>query len=139
MSDDLLRLSAAQAAAAIEQGDVRAQELFAYYRERARADAEANGDGLNCFTWVAEDASTTPLESGPGWSDAPGTPGTGPLAGVPLAVKDLFCTKGVPSQSGSRILEGYRPPYTASVVQGLTGAGATLLAKTNQDEFAMGS
>ncbi len=58
---------------------------------------------------------------------------------MPLAVKDLFCTQGVPSQSGSRILEGYRPPYTASVVQRLTGAGAALMAKTNQDEFAMGS
>ena len=58
---------------------------------------------------------------------------------MPLAVKDLFCTKGVPSQSGSRILEGYRPPYTANAVQALTSAGATLLAKTNQDEFAMGS
>jgi len=139
MSDDLLALSAAQAAAAIERGELSAEELFAFYRERARADADANGDGLNCFTWVAEDASTTPLESGPGWSDAGGTPGTGPLAGVPLAVKDLFCTKGVPSQSGSRMLEGYRPPYTAGAVQKLTAAGATLLAKTNQDEFAMGS
>ncbi len=139
MSDDLLRLSVAQAAAAIEQGDVSAEELFAFYRERAHADASAGGEGLNCFTWVAEDASTTPLESGPGWSDASGAPGSGPLAGVPLAVKDLFCTKGVPSQSGSRILEGYRPPYTANAVQKLTGAGATLLAKTNQDEFAMGS
>ncbi len=59
--------------------------------------------------------------------------------GVPLAVKDLFCTKGVPSQSGSKILEGYRPPYTATAVERLHGAGAPLLAKTNQDEFAMGS
>jgi aspartyl-tRNA(Asn)/glutamyl-tRNA(Gln) amidotransferase subunit A len=139
MSDDLLKLSAAQAAAAIENGDVSAEELFGFYRERAQADAAADGDGLNCFTWVAEDASTTPLASGPGWSDSTDAPGSGPLAGVPLAVKDLFCTKGVPSQSGSRILEGYRPPYTASAVQALTGAGATLLAKTNQDEFAMGS
>src|ERR671927_1241500 len=63
----------------------------------------------------------------------------GPLRGVPLAVKDLFCTKGVPSQAGSRILEGYRPPYTATVVDQLANAGAPLLGKTNQDEFAMGS
>ena len=62
-----------------------------------------------------------------------------PLAGVPLAVKDLFCTEGVPSQAGSRILEGYRPPYTATVVAKLAEAGAPLLGKTNQDEFAMGS
>jgi aspartyl-tRNA(Asn)/glutamyl-tRNA(Gln) amidotransferase subunit A len=63
----------------------------------------------------------------------------GPLAGVPIAVKDLFCTEGVPSQSGSKILEGYLPPYTATAVERLQGAGARLLAKTNQDEFAMGS
>jgi aspartyl-tRNA(Asn)/glutamyl-tRNA(Gln) amidotransferase subunit A len=62
-----------------------------------------------------------------------------PLGGVPLAVKDLFCTEGVPSQAGSKILEGYRPPYTATVVKKLVEAGAPLLGKTNQDEFAMGS
>ena len=56
-----------------------------------------------------------------------------------MAVKDLFCTEGVPSQAGSRILEGYRPPYTATVVARLLDAGAPLLGKTNQDEFAMGS
>src|SRR5579859_7913950 len=61
------------------------------------------------------------------------------LGGVPVAVKDLFCTEGVPSQSGSRILEGYRPPYSATVVAKLRDAGAPLLGKTNQDEFAMGS
>ena len=58
---------------------------------------------------------------------------------MPIAVKDLFCTEGVPSQAGSRILEGYRPPYTATVVAQLLEAGAPLLGKTNQDEFAMGS
>ena len=58
---------------------------------------------------------------------------------MPVAVKDLFCTEGVPSQAGSRILEGYRPPYTATVVAKLAQAGAPLLGKTNQDEFAMGS
>ena len=62
-----------------------------------------------------------------------------PLAGVPVAVKDLFSTEGVPSQAGSKILEDYRPPYTATAVERLTGAGAPLLGKTNQDEFAMGS
>ena len=70
-----------------------------------------------------------------GWDGGNG----GPLHGVPLAVKDLFCTEGVPSQAGSRILEGYRPPYTATVVRRLAQAGAPLLGKTNQDEFAMGS
>jgi aspartyl-tRNA(Asn)/glutamyl-tRNA(Gln) amidotransferase subunit A len=124
MSTQILDLTVAQAIAAIDAGELSAGELFAFYRERARADASANGDGLNCFTWVAEDA---------------GEAADGPLAGAPLAVKDLFCTKGVPSQSGSRVLAGYRPPYTASAVARLTEAGACLLAKTNQDEFAMGS
>ena len=54
-------------------------------------------------------------------------------------MKDLFCTQGIPSQSGSKILEGYEPPYTATAVSRLTEAGVTLLGKTNQDEFAMGS
>jgi aspartyl-tRNA(Asn)/glutamyl-tRNA(Gln) amidotransferase subunit A len=121
----ILELSAAQAVAAIGAGELSAAELFDFYRERARRDADAASDeGLNCFTWVAEE---TPSDDG------------GPLAGVPLAVKDLFCTRGVPSQSGSRILEGYRPPYTATAVSRVDAAGAKLLAKTNQDEFAMGS
>jgi aspartyl-tRNA(Asn)/glutamyl-tRNA(Gln) amidotransferase subunit A len=126
MSDtDMLELSARAAAAAIDAGELDAAELFAFYRDRA---VEHGGDvqrgGLNCFTWTSQ-----------GVPDPP----SGPLAGVPLAVKDLFCTAGVPSQAGSRILEGYRPPYTATVVSRLRDAGATLLAKTNQDEFAMGS
>ena len=120
MSAELLDLSAAAATAAIRGGNIDAGELFEFYRARAAADE------LNAFTWVAKAAPHVPD------SDAP-------LAGVPLAVKDLFCTEGVPSQSGSRILEGYRPPYTATVVRKLAEAGAPLLGKTNQDEFAMGS
>ncbi len=117
---DPTALTAAAAVAAIERGELSAGELFDAYRAAAAAD------DLNAFTWVAEGAPEAP---------APGAP----LAGVPLAVKDLFCTEGVPSQAGSRILEGYRPPYTASVVARLHAAGAPLLGKTNQDEFAMGS
>jgi aspartyl-tRNA(Asn)/glutamyl-tRNA(Gln) amidotransferase subunit A len=116
---DAIALTAAQAAAAVQAGDLDAGELFEAYRSRAAAD------DLNAFVWVA--------------GEAPGEPVSGPLAGVPLGVKDLFCTEGVPSQAGSKILEGYRPPYTASVVARLAQAGAPLLAKTNQDEFAMGS
>jgi aspartyl-tRNA(Asn)/glutamyl-tRNA(Gln) amidotransferase subunit A len=118
---ELTELSAVDAAAKLRAREIDAGELFEAYRQRAAADE------LNAFTWVA-DAAPDP---------APG-PDT-PLAGVPLAVKDLFCTEGVPSQAGSKILEGYRPPYTATVVAKLQSAGATLLGKTNQDEFAMGS
>ncbi|HEY2441453.1 MAG TPA: Asp-tRNA(Asn)/Glu-tRNA(Gln) amidotransferase subunit GatA, partial [Solirubrobacteraceae bacterium] len=116
---DLIELTAAEAAAKVRAREIDATELFDAYRARAAADE------LNAFTWVAETAPQ-PVD---------GTP----LGGVPVAVKDLFCTEGVPSQAGSRILEGYRPPYTATVVSKLAAAGAPLLGKTNQDEFAMGS
>jgi aspartyl-tRNA(Asn)/glutamyl-tRNA(Gln) amidotransferase subunit A len=117
---DLLDLSAAAAAQKLASGEIGSAELFDAYRLRAQADE------LNCFTWVCD-------------GEAPQPPHAAPLGGVPLAVKDLFCTEGAPSQSGSRILEGYLPPYTATVVRRLAAAGAPLLAKTNQDEFAMGS
>ena len=118
---DALSLTAAAAAARIRAGELDAAELWHGYRARAAADE------LNAFTWVAGDGG------------APAADPASPLAGVPVAVKDLFCTAGVPSQAGSRILEGYRPPYTATSIARLAGAGAPLLGKTNQDEFAMGS
>ena len=117
---ELIDLTAAQAIAAIERGDLDAVELFSAYRGRA-AD-----DELNAFTWVAEHLPAD-------------IHADGPLRGVPLAVKDLFCTEGIPSQSGSKILEGYLPPYTATSVARLQEAGAAVVGKTNQDEFAMGS
>jgi aspartyl-tRNA(Asn)/glutamyl-tRNA(Gln) amidotransferase subunit A len=116
---ELTELTAAGAAAKLRAREIDATELFEAYRSRAAADE------LNAFTWVA-DAAPEPVA---------GTP----LGGVPVAVKDLFCTEGVPSQAGSRILEGYRPPYTATVIANVRAAGAPLLGKTNQDEFAMGS
>jgi hypothetical protein len=112
MSDELLALTAAQAVERIRSGDLRSTEVFDAYRTRAAAD------DLNAFVWVAED---TPAAAG---EDAP-------LAGVPVAVKDLFCTEGIPSQAGSKILEGYRPPYTSTVVRNLQEAG---LADPRQDQ-----
>ncbi|HTX32650.1 MAG TPA: Asp-tRNA(Asn)/Glu-tRNA(Gln) amidotransferase subunit GatA [Solirubrobacteraceae bacterium] len=118
---DVRDLTATAAAEAVRAGELDPGELFEAYRARAAADE------LNAFTWVAEEP---PVNGGA--KEAP-------LGGVPVAVKDLFCTEGVPSQAGSRILKGYRPPYTATVVARLHEAGAPLLGKTNQDEFAMGS
>src|SRR3954464_12038051 len=118
---DIVALTAAHAAAAVAKGDLDRGELFEAWRARAAAD------DLNAFLWVADAAPS------------PNGDGVGPLGGVPLGVKDLFCTEGVASQAGSKILEGYRPPYTATVVRKLADAGSPLLGKTNQDEFAMGS
>jgi len=64
---------------------------------------------------------------------------TGPLAGIPLGIKDLFATRGVDTTAGSRILKGFKPPYESTVVANLRKAGAGMLGKLNMDEFAMGS
>jgi aspartyl-tRNA(Asn)/glutamyl-tRNA(Gln) amidotransferase subunit A len=113
VSEDLLGLSAAAQAQRIGAGDLSGEEVFEFWRSRAAAD------GLGAYLWVAD--------ANPG----------GALP--PVAVKDLFCVEGVPSSAGSRILEGYRPPYTATSVRNLEAGGAHVLGKTNQDEFAMGS
>ena len=112
---DLLAMTAVQQAERIRAGEVSAQEAFDFWRGRAAAD------DLGSYLWVAD--------------EAPADPGELP----PVAVKDLFCVEGVPSAAASRILEGYRPPYTATSVRNLRAAGAAVLGKTNQDEFAMGS
>ena len=112
---ELLSLTAAQQAERLRAGELSAGELFEFWRDRAE------GDELGCYLWVADEA---PADAG----ELP-----------PLAVKDLFCVEGVPSAAGSRILEGYRPPYTATSVRNVQRAGARVLGKTNQDEFAMGS
>src|SRR5690242_4927305 len=64
---------------------------------------------------------------------------TGPLAGIPLGIKDLFATRGVGTTAGSRILKDFRPPYESTVTANLRKAGAGMLGKLNMDEFAMGS
>ena len=120
VSEDLLALSAAEAGARVRAGELSAAELFEFWRERAA------GDELGSYLWVADGPEGEP-------------PAGSALGGVPVAVKDLFCVEGVPSAAGSRILEGYRPPYTATAVTRLREAGAPVLGKTNQDEFAMGS
>ncbi|MBA2630074.1 MAG: Asp-tRNA(Asn)/Glu-tRNA(Gln) amidotransferase subunit GatA [Thermoleophilaceae bacterium] len=112
-------LDASSTAAAVRGGRLDRAEVFEFWRERAASD------DLGSYLWVAD---------GPD-----GAAGDGPLGGVPVAVKDLFCVEGVPSTSASRILDGYRPPYTSTAVSRLRSAGAPVLGKTNQDEFAMGS
>ncbi len=117
---ELLELSVAEAAAKIAAGEVSAAEYFEAWK------AAAAGDELNAYLWSVENSGDYEVEEGP-------------LGGIPVAVKDIFCTEGSPTTAGSRILEGYRPPYTAHAVERLDAAGARVLGKTNMDEFAMGS
>jgi aspartyl-tRNA(Asn)/glutamyl-tRNA(Gln) amidotransferase subunit A len=131
MSEELFDLTVAQAAERIRSGELSADEYFDAYRQAA------SGDSLNALLWRADD---------PGQADLAGTRASQdevdaerPLAGVPVAVKDIFCTEGIPTTAGSRILDGYRPPYTATAVRRLRQAGAGVLGKANMDEFAMGS
>ena len=131
MSNELIELTVAEAAERIRSGDLAADEYFDAYREAAA------GDSLNALLWIAEDPAQADLEGTRAAQDQ--VDPDRPLAGVPVAVKDIFCTQGIPTTAGSRILEGYRPPYTATAVRGLRRAGARVLGKTNMDEFAMGS
>src|SRR3982751_2644424 len=115
---ELIELTVADAADQIRSGELSPDEYFEAWRERAGSDS------LNAYLWTAEQ---------------PDDGGDGPLGGIPVAVKDIFCTQGIPTTAASRILEGYRPPYTATAVRKLREAGALFLGKANMDEFAMGS
>ena len=118
---DALSLTVAEAAAEIAATELSAADYFEAWRRAAAAD------GLNAYLWTAPE----PNGEHPDLS--------GPLGGIPIAVKDIFCTAGVPTTAGSRILEGYLPPYTATAVKRMREAGGRVLGKTNMDEFAMGS
>ncbi len=124
---ELLELTVAEAAEQIRSGELARGEYLEAYREAAGSDA------LNAYLWT-EDGD--PEARPPAGTEASGDGG---LAGIPVAVKDIFCTEGVETTAGSRILEGYVPPYTATAVRKLRAAGAGVLGKTNMDEFAMGS
>src|SRR6185503_8183699 len=98
--------------------------------------AEHDGE-LHAFLTVMGDEACAAADAVDAVVAGGGDPG--PLAGVPVALKDNMCTRGVPTTCASRILEGWRPPYDATVVTRLREAGLVMLGKTNMDEFAMGS
>ncbi|MGY1602897.1 Asp-tRNA(Asn)/Glu-tRNA(Gln) amidotransferase subunit GatA [Geodermatophilus sp. SYSU D00815] len=130
---DLVRTDVAGLTRLLSSGEVSAAEVTQAYLDRIAAE-----DGrIGAYLFVDPDAALARARE----IDAARAAGTelGPLAGVPMALKDVFVTDGVPSTSGSKILEGWRPPYDATVAARLKAAGTVLLGKTNMDEFAMGS
>ena len=133
MSAELTRMTAAGLAKAIRSGEAGAVEVT-----QAHLDRIAAVDGqVHAFLHVDADGAVAAARS----VDERLAAGEelSPLAGVPLALKDVFTTSDMPTTCGSKILEGWRPPYDATVTRRLRDAGVVILGKTNLDEFAMGS
>lgn len=114
---------------AIARGEVNAVDAVRAYRDRI----ESHDEELNCYVEHFHDAALERAEAVDRGEI------TGPLAGVPIAIKDVMCSERGETSCSSRMLDGYRSPFNATAVQRLEDAGAIVLGKTNMDEFAMGS
>jgi aspartyl-tRNA(Asn)/glutamyl-tRNA(Gln) amidotransferase subunit A len=124
---------AIEIAAAVRSGALKAVDVV----EQHLAAIAAREPEIHAFNLVLADQARSRAVEIDAIVAAGGDPG--PLAGVPVALKDNMCTRGVPTTCSSRILEGWKPPYDATVVKKLAAAGAVVIGKTNLDEFAMGS
>lgn len=133
----LTRARASELAAAVTSGEVSAVEVAQAHLDRiAEVDGTAEA-GVHAFLHVDTDGALAAAAA----VDRRRADGEelGPLAGVPLALKDVIATADLPTTAGSRILEGWRPPYDATITRRMREAGIVILGKTNLDEFAMGS
>ncbi|MCB1644117.1 MAG: Asp-tRNA(Asn)/Glu-tRNA(Gln) amidotransferase subunit GatA [Pseudomonadales bacterium] len=125
-------LSLTEQLTGLAAGEFSATELTRHYLSRI----ERLDPALNSYITVCQDTALAAAAE----QDALRAVGhAGPLAGIPIAHKDIFCTQGIRTSAGSRMLDNFIPPYSATVVEKLTAAGAVVLGKTNMDEFAMGS
>ncbi len=132
MKEDLIRLTVFEAAQKLKSREISALELTDAYL----AAIDAANPEINAYITVTHEIARTQAAA----SDRRRGQGEGgALEGVPIAVKDLFCTRGVLTTAASHILEGFVPPYESTVTQNLFDAGCIMLGKTNLDEFAMGS
>ncbi|MET0966822.1 MAG: Asp-tRNA(Asn)/Glu-tRNA(Gln) amidotransferase subunit GatA [Nakamurella sp.] len=127
-------MTAEALAGAIGRGDVSAEEVTRAHLDRI----EAVDGAVHAFLHVSTESALAQARAVDKARAAGGTPAS-PLAGVPLALKDIVVQQGVPTTAGSKILEGWIPPYDATVTTRLLDAGVVILGKTNLDEFAMGS
>ena len=128
---DLNSLTISDARDALKKGDTTAVELT-----EACLSAIEGAGALNAFVHKTPEMAREMAQA----ADARIKAGEATaMTGIPVGIKDVFCVKGVPSQAASRILEGFRPEYESTVTQNLWNAGAVMLGKLNQDEFAMGS
>lgn len=131
-NDDLAHLTVAAARRALDSREISASDLTEAYLDRIeRLDGEL-GTYLHVMAAVAREQATV-ADRRIAAGDA------SPMTGIPVALKDVLCTVDAPTTAASRILEGFRPPYDATVVRRLREQGAIFLGKANTDEFAMGS
>ena len=133
MTDSFQTPTATDIAAAVSSGSQSAAGIM----DAALGAVEAREGELNAYNLVLADQARA-AAAAVDQKIAAGED-VGPLAGVPVAIKDNMCTTGVPTTCSSKILEGWVPPYSATVVERLAAAGAIMVGKTNLDEFAMGS
>jgi len=128
---DLTKLTLAQTRDAMRKGDTSSAEVTGAYSKEVEASGALNAYVEGTLNMAADQAKAADQRIAEG--DAPN------MCGIPLGIKDLFCTKGVKSQAASGILDGFKPEYESTVTSKLFDAGAVMLGKLNMDEFAMGS
>ncbi len=130
---ELFKMSISEAGALLRQRKISSVELTRAHLDRIRAVE----DKVRAFTLVTDDLALKQAEEADRRFESGAT--ISPLTGIPLAIKDVICTRGITTTCGSRMLEHFKPPFDATVMERLNAAGIVMVGKTNMDEFAMGS